>query len=77
MYIFMHRYHMIHVYLHVKILYTQCIYAVYLVVYDHIQHHIVYIIYYIRYLKYYIVCIIYYILCIIYYILLKYMVHHI
>ena len=84
MYIFMHTYHMRHVYLHVNILYTQCIHAMYLVIYDHMQHHILYIIDYIRYLIYYIVyticyilSTIYYILCFRYYILLKYMVYHI
>ena len=57
------------VYLHVKILYSQGIYAMYLVEYDHMQHHILYIIYYIQYHIYYIVCIIYYVFYIIYYIL--------
>ena len=60
------------VYLHVKILYSQRIYAMYLVEYDHMQHHIHYIILlytisYILYSLYYIVYIIYYVLYTIYY----------
>ena len=85
MYIFMHTYHMIDVYLHVKILYNQCIHVMYLVIYDHIQHHILYIKYYIQYLIYYIVDTIYYVLdYIMYYIIytievygISYLVHRV
>ena len=77
MYIFTHSYYIIHVYLHVEISYNQWIYAMCIVVYDHIEHHRFCIIYYIRYILNCIVYIIYYIFCIIYYILLEYMVYHI
>ena len=68
MYIFMHTYHLIHVYLHVKILYSQRICAMYLVEYDHMQHHILYIIllYTISYILYSLYYIIYTKYCVLY-----------